>query len=87
MLVARVKMHVDNDTPQPNRRSVMNPGSFRRVALLCAFLTAGMFGACQTMPPDIGAREDKLAAAGFLMKPANTPERHAMLSRCPHTDL
>jgi hypothetical protein len=42
-------------------------------------------GACQNMSPapDIGSQENQLAAAGFLMKPANTPERQAMLQRLP----
>ncbi len=50
-----------------------------RAALLAVCLLA----ACQTTPPDFGAQEDKLAAAGFIMKPANTQERQAMLGRLP----
>ena len=52
-------------------------------ALLGLLLCAGMLCACQSMPPDIGAYDDNLAAAGFIMKPANTPQREAMLSRLP----
>jgi hypothetical protein len=58
-------------------------GTTRRALLLNALLATGVLGACQTAPPDIGAREDQLAAAGFVMKPANTPERQAMLGRLP----
>jgi hypothetical protein len=46
-------------------------------------LSVGLLAGCQSMPPDFGAYEDKLAAAGFIMKPANTPERQAMLARLP----
>ena len=55
----------------------------RAGALLGLLLCAGMLTACQSMPPDIGAYDDSLAAAGFIMKPANTPQREAMLSRLP----
>jgi hypothetical protein len=48
-----------------------------------ALLTVGLLAACQTTPPDFGAQEDKLAAAGFVMKPADTPQRQAMLGRLP----
>jgi hypothetical protein len=43
--------------------------------------------ACQTNPPDIGAHEDALAAAGFIMKPANTPQRQSMLARLPQNEF
>lgn len=51
-------------------------------------LVAGVLGlmtlsACQTTPPDVAAHEDKLAAAGFVMRIADTPERRAMLARLP----
>jgi hypothetical protein len=39
--------------------------------------------ACQSTPANIGAYEDNLAAAGFVMRVANTPERQAMLRRLP----
>ena len=42
-----------------------------------------LLAACQSAPPDFGAYGDNLAAAGFLMKPADTPERQAMLARLP----
>ncbi len=42
-----------------------------------------LFTACQTTPPDVGAYEDSLAAAGFEKKIADTPERQAMLRRLP----
>ncbi|MBS0379497.1 MAG: hypothetical protein JSS29_13490 [Proteobacteria bacterium] len=57
-----------------------------RAAVL--FLVALAVVSCQSAPPNFGAYEDQLAAAGFLMKPANTPARQQMLSRLPpHTFL
>ena len=42
--------------------------------------------ACQTESQMVAQREDNLAAAGFIVKPANTPERQQMLHRLPpHT--
>jgi hypothetical protein len=46
-------------------------------------LAAGGLGACQTQQQIVTEHEDNLAAAGFIIKPANTPERQAMLSRLP----
>lgn len=51
-----------------------------RSALACV---AVLLAACQTAPPDYGAREAQLAAAGFVMRPANTPQRQTMLGRLP----
>jgi hypothetical protein len=39
--------------------------------------------ACQTPQQRVAQHEDNLAAAGFIVKPANTPERKAMLARLP----
>ncbi len=54
--------------------------STTRIALV---LTTLALSACQTQQQLITAREDKLAAAGFIIKPANTPERQTMLTRLP----
>jgi len=69
---------VPNLTPGARR-----PNPVRHTALLTTLLAAGLLAACQTAPPDFGSQENQLAAAGFLMKPANTPERQAMLGRLP----
>ena len=62
----------------------MASNTARRFSALSAFLAAALLGACQTtQPPDYGAFEDQLAAAGFVMKPANTPDRQAMIARLP----
>jgi len=39
--------------------------------------------ACQTQQQQVQQREDLLSAAGFIVRPANTPERQAMLNRLP----
>jgi hypothetical protein len=47
------------------------------------FLSIGALTACETPQQKVTEREDNLAAAGFLVRPANTPERQAMLHRLP----
>jgi hypothetical protein len=53
----------------------------RVAASAAALLAAGTLAACQT--PAVATREDNLAAAGFSVRPANTPELKAMLNRLP----
>jgi hypothetical protein len=43
----------------------------------------GALAACQTQQQVVTQHEDSLAAAGFIVRPANTPERQAMLKRLP----
>jgi len=38
---------------------------------------------CETVGQEVAQKEDHLAAAGFRVKPANTPARQAMLNRLP----
>ncbi len=55
-----------------------------RLGTAAAFLLGlGFITACQTRQEAIQHHEDNLAAAGFIIKPANTPERQAMLQRLP----
>jgi len=42
-----------------------------------------MLGACATQQERVTQKEDSLAAAGFTVRPANTPERQAMLNKLP----
>ena len=42
-----------------------------------------LLSACQTPQERVSEREDNLAAAGFIVRPANTPERRAMLAKLP----
>jgi hypothetical protein len=39
--------------------------------------------ACQSQSDLVAQKEDSLAAAGFVLRPANTPARIAMLNRLP----
>jgi hypothetical protein len=39
--------------------------------------------ACESQQQRVEQREDLLSAAGFIVRPANTPERQAMLNRLP----
>jgi len=48
-----------------------------------AIIGAVSLAACQTESQMVAQREDNLAAAGFIVKPANTPERQQMLNRLP----
>lgn len=46
-------------------------------------LGLGALAACQTQSQLVAQHEDNLAAAGFLVRPANTAERQAMLKKLP----
>ncbi len=63
--------------PTPRRR----PTTRTRAAL--ALLPLLALGACMTQQQLVSDKEDSLAAAGFVLRPANTPERQAMLNRLP----
>jgi len=52
-------------------------GSF--IALMAILAVAG----CESPQQRISQQEDNLAAAGFVVKPANMPQRQAMLSELP----
>lgn len=57
-----------------------------RTGALAAILTAAMVVSAPAMAKSKGSinrTEDKLIAAGFVSKPANTPGRAAMLERLP----
>jgi len=57
--------------------------NLRRATIRCALLGVTVLAACQSAPPDYGAYEDNLTAAGFMMRPASTPQRQALLARLP----
>jgi len=46
-------------------------------------LAVGILAGCQTSRQRIVDHEDDLAAAGFLVRPADTAERRALLTRLP----
>jgi hypothetical protein len=49
------------------------------IFLICFSLLSG----CETAQERVEHHEDNLAAAGFIVRPANTPAREAMLKRLP----
>jgi hypothetical protein len=53
------------------------------VALFALLLAIAALSACETQQQRVAEREDNLAAAGFVIRLANTPERQAMLARLP----
>jgi len=54
-----------------------------RVAILAARASPVLLGGCETQQQRITAKEDRLSAAGFIIKPANTAPRQAMLKQLP----
>jgi hypothetical protein len=61
---------------EPNPRVARTPWL---ISLGCALTLAG----CDTPQQRISAFEDNLAAAGFIQRPANTPQRQSMLATLP----
>jgi hypothetical protein len=57
--------------------------TFRWATAIVAAVGIGVLSACQTQQQLVAQHEDNLAAAGFLVRPANTPERQAMLAKLP----
>ena len=54
----------------------------RLKVILCASFFVGL-AACESEQQRVTEHEDKLSAAGFIIKPASTPERQAMLVKLP----
>lgn len=52
-------------------------------SVVVALLALSALSACETPQERVTHHEDNLAAAGFIVRPANTPERQAMLKRLP----
>lgn len=57
--------------------------NFRYGTVVAFLLGLGILTACQTPRQAVSQHEDRLAAAGFIVKPADTPERQAMLNPLP----
>jgi hypothetical protein len=53
------------------------------VTLASVLLAVAALSACRSQQQIVTQREDNLAAAGFIVRPANTPERQVMLHRLP----
>jgi hypothetical protein len=61
-------------------------GKFRFSAAAGVLLGLSVLAGCMTQQQIVTQHEDNLSAAGFIVRPANTPERQAMLHRLPaHT--
>jgi hypothetical protein len=56
---------------------------FHRGALLALIASASLLSACVTQQQAVENHEDLLAAAGFIARPANTPERQQALRTLP----
>jgi hypothetical protein len=72
-------------TPMYHLRTQVTPGrvSLRRaLAVAFGFALVSLSG-CVTTREAVSQNEDHLAAAGFLMRPASTPERQEMLNHLP----
>lgn len=69
-------MHSPRVRETPHNRSPI-------LATLASLLAIIAFAGCESQRQLVTEHEDKLAAAGFIAKPANTSERLAMLSRLP----
>lgn len=68
----------------PNRfHASVQDDSFKQGIVVVLLLSIAALTACQTQQQIVSAHEDNLAAAGFIVRPANTPERQAMLHRLP----
>jgi hypothetical protein len=62
---------------------MMSDRNFRYAAVTSLLLCVGALAACQTPQQIVMQHEDNLSAAGFVVRPANTPERQQMLNRLP----
>ena len=69
------------NSPRFSSHPMGRPSGDRRGVAL--FLTVGLLAACQTPQQRVVQHEDRLAAAGFVVRPADTPQRQAMLGRLP----
>jgi hypothetical protein len=58
-------------------------GPRRAGRVSAVFLAVGLLAACQTSRQRIVDHENDLAAAGFVVRPADTAERQALLARLP----
>ena len=62
---------------------MMSYRGFRFATMTGLLLCLGALTACQTQQQIVSEHEDNLSAAGFIVRPANTPERQQMLARLP----
>jgi hypothetical protein len=63
---------------EQSRRAILGVAIAAGIAVGVGSLTA-----CESQQQRVEQHEDLLSAAGFIVRPANTPERQAMLHRLP----
>ena len=63
--------------------NVMSGARLRRAVYTVMAISCGMLAACESQRQRVTESEDQLSAAGFVIKPANTPSRQSMLTRLP----
>ena len=66
-----------------NQLNVTRPRHFKYAMVVGLLLGIGVLSGCETEQQAVAAHEDNLSAAGFIVRPANTPERRAMLVKLP----
>jgi hypothetical protein len=66
-----------------NQLTVTRLNHFKYALLIGSLFGIGALCGCETEQQAVSAHEDNLAAAGFIVRPANTPERRAMLVKLP----
>ncbi len=69
-------------SPDGIRKGTAMPFTFR-TSLPPALAVAFMLSACATPQERVASKEDHLIAAGFVARPADTPQRQALLARLP----
>ena len=57
--------------------------TLRSVLIATLLASPVLLSACETTQQRVQSKENSLAAAGFVDRPANTPQRQAMLDRLP----
>ena len=57
--------------------------TWSRAGVFACILGSVWLGGCQTLAQKVTDKEDLLAAAGFAVQPANTPQRLASLRALP----
>lgn len=67
----------------PSNQQVLQGRGLRVAAVTVIMAALGISSGCETQQQRVADKEDNLAAAGFIVRPANTPERKAMLAKLP----
>jgi hypothetical protein len=75
--------HRNKGSTQASTIAGQSAFGWRIAAIAASMMGLTALTACQTAEERVARQSDNLAAAGFLVKPANTPERQAMLTRLP----